>query len=77
VQDYTLDAHCSMKRRVKVVLVVLSDLFRWMGARRNFAETQQSDHAPRSGPVVKNGRSIAKDDMPEMLRCGTIQKKVS
>jgi len=26
---------------------------------------------------VKNGRSSAKDDAPERLKCGTIQKEVS
>ena len=33
-----------------VVVVVLPDPFRGMGARRNSAETQQSGHTPRSGP---------------------------
>jgi len=37
--------------------------------------TQQSDHAPRSGPEVKNGS--AKDGAPERLRCETIQEEVS
>jgi len=45
--------------------------------RANSAETQQSGHAPRSGPEVKNGRSRAKDGAPERLRCGTIQKEMS
>ena len=35
---------------VLVVVVVLSDPFRGMGAWRNSAETQQSCHTPRSGP---------------------------
>jgi len=43
-----------------------------MGA--NSAETQQSDHALRSGPAVKNIRSGAKDGVPERLRCETIQE---
>jgi len=60
-----------------VVVVVLPDPFRGMGVRRNFAETQQSDHSPSSGPEVENGRSRAKDGAPEGLRCGTIQKEVS
>jgi len=30
---------------------------------------QQSGHAQRSGPEVKNGR-IAKDGAPERLKCG-------
>jgi len=34
-------------------------------------------HAARSGPEVKNGRSSAKDDVPERLRCRTIQEEVS
>jgi len=38
---------------------------------------QQSGHAPKSEPEVKNGRSSAKDGMPERLRCGTIQKERS
>jgi len=41
--------------------VVQPDPFRGIGVRRNSAETQQSGHAPRSGPEVKNGRSSAKD----------------
>jgi len=47
-----------------------------MGAWRNSTETQQSGHAPRSRPEVKNGSS-AKDGAPERLRCGTIQEEVS
>jgi len=38
-----------------LVVVVLPDPFRRMGAWRNSTETQQSSHAPRSGPEVKNG----------------------
>jgi len=30
-------------------------------------ETQQSGHAPRSGPEVKNGRSSVKDGAPELF----------
>jgi len=41
------------------------------------AKTQQSGHAPKSGPGVKNGRSSAKDSASERLRCGTIQEEVS
>jgi len=52
--------------------VVLSDPFLGMEAWRNFTETQQSDHAPRSGPEVKNGSS-AKDGAWR-LRCGKIQE---
>jgi len=47
-----------------------------MEAWRNSTDTQQSGHAPRSGPEVKNGRS-AKDGAPERLRCGTIQEEAS
>jgi len=43
---------------------------------RNSAETQQSGHAQKSGPEVKNGRRSAKDGGPEKLRCGIIQKQV-
>jgi len=60
-----------------MVVMVLLDLFREMGAWRNSTETQQSGHAPRSGLEVKNGRSSAKDSVPERLRCGTVQEEVS
>jgi len=46
------------------MVVLLPDPFREMGAWRNSTKTQQSGHAPRSGPVVKNGSS-AKDGAPE------------
>jgi len=39
---------------------VLPHSFREMRTWRNFAETQQSGHAPRSGLEIKNGRSRAK-----------------
>jgi len=58
-------------------VVVLPDPFRGMGAWRNSTETQQSSHALRSEPEVKNGRSSAKDGAPERLRCRTIQEEVS
>jgi len=61
----------------KVVVVVLPDSFRGMGAWRNSTESQQSGHASRSGPEVKSGRSSAKDDALERLRCWTIQEEVS
>jgi len=41
------------------VVVVLPDPFRGVGEWRNSTETQQSGHAPRSEPEVKNGRSGA------------------
>jgi len=59
------------------VVVVIPDLFRGMGAWRNSTETQQSGHASRSGPKVKNERSSAKDGVPERLTCRTIQEEVS
>jgi len=49
---------------------------RGMGAWRNSTETQQSGHASRFGPEVKNGSS-AKDGAPERLGYGTIQEKMS
>jgi len=61
----------------KLVKVVLHDPFREMGALRNSTDTQQSGHAPRSGPQGKNGRSSAKDGALERLRCATIQEEVS
>jgi len=48
-----------------------------MGAWRNSTETQQSGHAPRSGPKVKNGRSGVKDGSPKRLGCGTVKEEVS
>jgi len=47
-------------------MVVLLDPFRGMGAWRNSTETQQSGHASRSGPEVKNGKISAKDGAPEI-----------
>jgi len=60
-----------------MVVVVLPDPFRGIGVWRNSMETQQSGHASRSGPEVKNGSSSAKDGAPDRLRCGTIQEEVS
>jgi len=60
-----------------MVMVVLPDPFREMEMRRNSTETQQSGHAPKSGPEVKNGRSGAEDGAPERLGCGTVKEKVS
>jgi len=54
-----------------VVVVLPDNPFRGMGVWRNFTETKQSGHTPRSGPEVKNGRSSVKDGAPERLRCGT------
>jgi len=43
-----------------MVVVVLPDTFRRMGASRNSTETQQSGHAPRSGPEVKMEKVMPK-----------------
>jgi len=40
-----------------IVVVSLLEPFRGIGARRNSVETQQSGHAPRTGPDIKNGTS--------------------
>jgi len=56
---------------------VLPDPFRGMVAWRNSTETQQSGHAPRSVPDVKNGRSGAEDGAPERLGCGAVKEEVS
>jgi len=48
-----------------------------MGAWRNSVENQQSSHALRSGPEVKNGRSGAEDGAPRRLGCGTVKEEVS
>jgi len=62
---------------VSLVAVELPDPFRGMGGGKNSTEAQQSGHAPRSGPEVKNGRRSAKDGVPERLGCGTIQEEMS
>jgi len=38
----------------RLLVRVLPDPYRGMGARKNFTEAQQWGHAPRSGPEVKN-----------------------
>jgi len=48
-----------------------------MGARRNTTETQQSGHAPRSGPEVKNGNPGAEDGAPERLGCEAVKEEMS
>jgi len=57
----------------KIGGVVLPDHFERMGAWRNSAETQQLGHAPRSGQVIKDVKSSAKDGALErgLYRCGT------
>ena len=49
---HTLNKRCAFLAAFSdfVVVVILPDPFRGMGARRNSAETQQSGHIPRSGP---------------------------
>jgi len=49
------------------LVVVLPNLLRGMGVRRNSAETQHSGHDPRSGPKVKN-ESRAKNGVLERLK---------
>jgi len=61
-------------RHLVVLVMVLPDFFRGMGAWRNSTETQLSGHASRSEQEVKNERSSAKDVAPERLRCGTIHR---
>jgi len=61
----------------KLVVVVLPDPFRGMGAWRNSTETQQTGHAVRFRLEVKNGRSGAEDGAPERRGCGTIHEEVS
>jgi len=58
------------------VVVVLPDPFRGKRAWRNSTETQQSGHAPRSGPEVKNRRIGAEDGAPERFGCGTVKEEV-
>jgi len=48
-----------------------------MEAWRNSTETQQSGHALRSGPEVKNERRSAEDGAPERLGCGTVKREGS
>jgi len=49
-----------------------------MEAWRNSTDTQQSGHAPRSAPEVKNGKSSgAEDSAPERLGWGTVKEEVS
>jgi len=54
---------------------VLLDPFRGMGVRRNSTETQQSGHAPSSGPEVKMEEVV--HDAPKRLKYGIIQNEVS
>jgi len=56
---------------------VLPDPFQGMRAWKNSTETQQSGHAPRSEPEVKNGRSNAKDGALKRLGCQTAKEEVS
>jgi len=63
-------------RQNSVVVVVLPNPIRGMGTWRNSTETQQSGHAPRPGPEVKN-ESGAEDGAPERLECGTVKEELS
>jgi len=54
------------------LVVVLPDLFRGMGAWKNSTETQQSGHAPTSGPEVKNERIGSENSAPERLEYGAV-----
>jgi len=47
-----------------------------MGRMGNSVETQPLGLASKSGLEIKNGKSSAKDGMPERLRFETIQKEV-
>jgi len=59
-----------------VVMVVLSDHFRRMRARKNSTVTQQSSHAPRSGLEVKNGRSDGKYGVPKGSDAGQFRRRL-
>jgi len=58
-----------------MMVMVLPDPFRGIGAWRNSTESQQSGHASRSGLEVKNGISGAEDGAPERLGCGTVKER--
>jgi len=59
-----------------LVVMVLPDPFRGMGAWRNSTEIQQSGHTQRSEPEVENGRNTLKDSAPGCrFRCGIIQEQ--
>jgi len=55
--------------------VVLPNPFRGMRAWRNFKETQQSRHAPRSGLEIYNGRNSAKDGAPRGSDAGQSRRR--
>jgi len=59
-----------------IMVVMLPDPFREMGAWKNSTETRQSGHALRFGPEVKM-EVVPKNGAPERLRCGTIQNEAS
>jgi len=61
--------------QTSVVMVVLSDLFRGMGARKNTTETQQSSHTPWSGLEVKIGRSDTKYGAPRGSNAGQSRER--
>ena len=59
-----------------VVVVVLPDPFRGMGARRNSAETQQSGHTSRPGQQIKNRERGAKDRSTKGPRGRTVEEEM-
>jgi len=62
---------------MNVVVVVIPNPFRGIGAWRNPTKTQQLGHAQTSGPEVKNGRSGAEDGATERNGCRTVKEEVS
>ena len=71
------DSHSEMNwHRLMTVVVVLPDPFRGMGARRNYAVTQQSGHTPRSGPQIENRERGAKDRFAKGFRSTTVEEEM-
>jgi len=50
---------------LRKVVVVPPDPLRGMGVQRNSAVTQQSGHAPRSEPEIKNVSFVVWEDVGE------------
>ena len=78
-QIQVLQAKVYQETRIELdgmVVVILPDPFRGMGARRNSAETQQSGHNPRSGPKIKNGERGAKDRFTKGFRGRTVEEEM-
>jgi len=55
--------------KFSIVVVVLPNPFRGMGAWKNSTETQQLSHASRSGPEVKNGSGVKGGSNYIFLQC--------